>query len=127
MEMKILICEDRIITLLYEKTMNLYLYIPPHSSHPPGVLTGLVSGNILRNHLLCSKQDDINLCMKEFYSRLLVLGYQRYLLIPAFTKGNKVPCAFFKRSSVQRCVPDKDKDTHGRVFFHLTYHPRDPT
>ena len=85
--MTILIREDRIVTSLYEKSMNLYLYIPPHYAHPPGVLTGLVSGKILWIHSLCNEQDDINLCKKQFYSRLLVRGYQQNLLIPAFTKG----------------------------------------
>ena len=60
MDMTIAIRKDRIITSLYEKSMNLYLYITPHSAHPPGVLTGLVSGNIFRIHLLCSEQDDID-------------------------------------------------------------------
>ena len=64
MDMTISIRKDRIVTSLYEKLMNLYLYIPPHSAHPPGVLTGLVSGNILRIHLLCSDEDDINRRMK---------------------------------------------------------------
>ena len=58
---------------------------------------------------------------------LLVRGYQRDLLIPAFTKGITEARAFNKRGSVRRCVPDKDKDTTLQVFFHLTYHPRDPT
>ena len=64
MDMTIAIREDWIVTSLYEKAMNLYLYIPPHSAHPPGVLTGLVSGNILRIHSLCSEQDYINRRMK---------------------------------------------------------------
>ena len=127
MYMTISIREDRIVTSLYEKSMNLYLYIPPHSAHPPGVLTGLVSGNILRIQSLCSKQDDIYLRMKEFYARLLVCGYQRDLMISAFTKGITGAYTFIKHGSVRRCVPDKDKDTTGQVFFHLTYHPRDPT
>ena len=55
--------------------MNIYLYIPPHSAQPPGVLTILVSCNILRIHSLYSEQDDINLHMKDFYDRLLVSGY----------------------------------------------------
>ena len=50
MEMTILIREDRIIKSLYEKSMNLYLYTPLHSVHHLGVLTGIVSGNILRIH-----------------------------------------------------------------------------
>ena len=56
MDMTITIYGDRIVTFLYEKAMNLYLYIPAHSSHPPELLTGLVYGNILRTHSLCSKQ-----------------------------------------------------------------------
>ena len=56
MDMMIEIREDWIITLIYEKEINLYLYTPPHSAHPLGVLAGLVSGNILRIHSLCSEQ-----------------------------------------------------------------------
>ena len=69
MDMTISIHEGRIVTSLYEKAMNLYLYIPPHSAHHQGVLTGLVSGNIRRIHSLCREQDDINMCMKQFYAR----------------------------------------------------------
>ena len=127
MDMTIEIRGDWIVTLLYEKEMNLYLYIPPHSAHPPGVLTGLVSGNILRIHLLCSEQDDINRRMKELYARMLFRRYQRDLLIPAFTKGITGTRTFVKRGSVRGCASEQDKDTQGRVFFHLTYQLRDPT
>ena len=66
MDMKISIYEYQIVTSLYEKVMKIYLYIPPHSVHPQGVLTGLMSGNILHIHLLCIDEDDIKLRMKEF-------------------------------------------------------------
>ena len=125
--MTISICKDWIIMSLYEKCMNLYLYIPPHSDHPPGVLTGLVYGYILRIHSLCSKQSDIDLRMRQFYAKMLVCEYQQYLLIPAFTKVITGACAFIKRGSVRICVPNKEKDTIGRLFFYLTYHQRDPT
>ena len=36
MDMTTVIREDWIIMSLYEKAMNLYLYIPTHSTHPPG-------------------------------------------------------------------------------------------
>ena len=91
--------------------MNLYLYIPLHSAHPPGVLTRLVPGNILRIHSLCSKQDDIDLHMKRIYARLLDREYQRDLLIPAFTKGITGARSFIKRGSVRRFIPDKEKDS----------------
>ena len=97
--MKISIREDRIVTSFYGKLMNLYLYIPPNSAHPPGVLTGLVYGNILCIHLRCSDEDYINSCMKYFYTRLLVSVYQRNFLIPFFTKGIMGSCAFIKCGS----------------------------
>ena len=127
MDMIISIRKDRIITSLYEKSMNLYLYIPPHSAHPRGVLTGIVSDNILWIHSLCSKQDGIELRMKDFYARLIFRRYQRELLIPALKKGITGARAFIKCGSVKICVPDKDKNNTGRVFSHQTYHPRDPT
>ena len=127
MNMTISIGEGHIVTLIYEKLMNLYLYIPPHSAHPQVVLTGLVYGNILCIQSLCRNEDDINRRMKEFYARLLVRGYHRDLLIPAFTKVVTGERAFIKRGSVQRCISDQYNYTKVRVFFHLTYHPRDPT
>ena len=33
---------NKIETTLFEKKMNLHLYIPPHSAHPPGLLPGIV-------------------------------------------------------------------------------------
>ena len=127
MDMRISICKDRIVTSLYEKPMRLYLDILPHSAHLPGVLTGIVSGNIIRIHSIFSNEDEINYLIKEFYARLLIHGYQRDFFIPVFTKGNTGARAFTKRGSVRQYVSDQEKHTNGRVFFHLTYHSRDKT
>jgi hypothetical protein len=37
---------SRIYTKTYQKEMNLYLYIPAHSAHPPSCLKGLMSGEM---------------------------------------------------------------------------------
>lgn len=54
-DMQISIVNNRIETNLCKKALNLYLYIPLHSSHPCGVFTGLILVQILHIQGLCSK------------------------------------------------------------------------
>jgi len=127
MDLTIRIEGDRLVTSLYEKPLNLYLYIPPHSAHPPGVLKGLVSGNTLRIYALCSEQSDIDNRIRQFYRRLLVRGYQRDKLVPAFTKGISRAKAFIARGCTQSSPIVLSNEEEKRVFFHLQYHPSDPS
>eukprot|EP00985_Skeletonema_marinoi_P006616 scaffold2866_cov256-Skeletonema_marinoi.AAC.1 len=46
MDMTVSIEGNKITTTLFEKELALYQYLPPNSSHPPGVLTGLVMGGV---------------------------------------------------------------------------------
>ena len=54
MDLTISIVNGCILTTLYKKLLNLYLYIPTSLAHPPGVLSGLILGNINCFHQLCS-------------------------------------------------------------------------
>ena len=49
---------NKIETTLFEKRLNLHLYILPHSAHPPGLLPGLVYGILFRIFTLCSDEED---------------------------------------------------------------------
>ena len=49
---------NKIETTLFEKRLNLHLYIPPHSAHPPGLLPGIVYGTLFRIFTLCSDNED---------------------------------------------------------------------
>eukprot|EP00957_Ditylum_brightwellii_P052835 4005533-Ditylum_brightwellii.AAC.1 len=42
MDFSISIENSHIKTTLYEKPLNLYQFIPPHSAHPPGIITGII-------------------------------------------------------------------------------------
>ena len=44
-------------TKLFEKPIALHLYTPPHSMHPPGVLTSHIFGSILRMFRLNADED----------------------------------------------------------------------
>jgi hypothetical protein len=75
MDMTIQVEGEKIITTIYTKPMALYQYIPPNSCHPPGVLTGLIFGQILRIYQLCSQSKDINKELSLFHTHLQNRGY----------------------------------------------------
>ena len=58
MDLTISITNGQISTSLFEEPLNLHLYIPPHSAHPPGLLPGIVHSTLFRIFTLCSDHDD---------------------------------------------------------------------
>ena len=49
---------NKIETTLFKKRLNLHLYIPPHSAHPPDLLPGIVYGTLFRNFTLGPTEED---------------------------------------------------------------------
>lgn len=112
--------DRQISTTLFEKASNLHLYIPAHSAHPPGLITGIVYGNIFRIHTLCSVEDDILAKTKMFFHRLLVRGYQRKDITPLFK------AAIQRAKAYTGPKPKAAKDPMGFMLLHLQYHPKNP-
>jgi hypothetical protein len=46
LDLNIELQDSKISTSTYQKSLNLYLYIPPRSGHPPSCLKGLTSGEL---------------------------------------------------------------------------------
>ncbi|KAL7493317.1 hypothetical protein ACHAWT_002399 [Skeletonema menzelii] len=128
MDMTIHIQNNRIVTDLFEKKMALYLYIPPHSAHPPGVLTGMVMGQVLRIFSLCSRIEDIQRHIKNFHDRLTRRGYSPSDLLPLFEKAARNAEAYLSKSDTEIAADKakKKEENSKRIFFHLKYHPNDP-
>ncbi len=84
MDLRVKIVDDKIVTSLFAKPLALHLYLPPHSCHALGVVSGLVFGNVLQIYQLCSLATDIKKVLKLFLHRLLESGYQLEQLTPLF-------------------------------------------
>jgi hypothetical protein len=108
-----------IVTRLYEKALNLYLYIPPHSAHPPGILNGMITGYITRVFRLTSTNTDREASIRHFFRRLCDRGYTACTLCPLFHDA-------LRRAQTSRCKPSED-DQEKRIYLHLEYHPYDPS
>jgi len=107
---------------LYKKALNLYLYLPPGSAHPPGILKGLIAGDLLRIIWLTSNplMRDIHIC--ALYTQLLARGYTSSLLKPVFDtflQKYLTPTVILPNTTNTTC-----KDN--AIFLHLPFHPLDP-
>ena len=129
MDMTIAINNRKITTTVYEKPLALHLYIPPHSCHPPGVLTGLVMGMVMRFYQLCSKKEDIDKKLKEFFGHLLDSGHKASMLTPLFDKAMKNAKDYISRTPEHRNLlrAQKEEENKRRVFFHIPFHPQNPS
>jgi len=97
--------------------MNLYLYIPPSSAHPPGMLKGLIFGNLCRFWNQNSFVDDYIAVASAFLRHLTAQGYSREDTVPLFLKAaNKFD------TEDQKQTPTSNNQ---QLFFHLQYHPQD--
>jgi len=128
MDLTITISNGKIETTIFEKEQNLYLYLPPHSSHPKGVKTGLVLGKVLRIRRLCSKKCDADRKIREFFLQLLARGHKRQDLALLFIRAEENAEAYLSRSPEDHAARKSKTEEEARqlLFFHLQFHPEDP-
>jgi hypothetical protein len=118
----------KIVTSLFAKPMVLHLYLPPHSCHAPGVLSGLVFENILCIHQLCSDAWDVVKEIKLFLHCLLDQGYQLVKLTFLFQKAMDNAKAYLRCTALDHlCAKSSKEASHcQQVFLHQPYHPANP-
>ncbi|KAL7538519.1 LOW QUALITY PROTEIN: hypothetical protein ACHAXR_010950 [Thalassiosira sp. AJA248-18] len=96
------------IVCRYAKPLALYLYIPPHSCHTPGVLSGLIFGQVLRIYQLREKDIESELKIFFTFTRLLDRGYHSSNTQPIFSKAiNNALCYLLQRDAY--CLQLREK------------------
>jgi hypothetical protein len=114
----------RLRTKQYEKELHLYLYLPPHSAHPPGLLKGLIAGMIYRILRLTTDAADIRTDIQNRYNRLRRRGYSCDTLSPLFADAyNNV----YKKLHNHTTVDPTATTTENRIFLHIPYNQLDPS
>ena len=127
MDLTISVINGCLESTLYEKPQNLYLHLPPHSSHPSGIEWGLIFGQLLRIRCLCSSTTDATTCIRNLFQRLVTRGHVPMKLIPIFSHAEENATHFLKRlqtDPVDQLPINSNPDR--LLFFHLGYHPNGP-
>ena len=108
-------------TKLFEKELNLYLYIPPHSSHPPGALHGLITDMTKQIYRLTTDAADQQSSVINLFNRLLVRGHEASDILPM----SKTALVTATKPLPAPVITTSIFDTAPLLFFHLPFHPRD--
>ena len=122
MDLTISIVNGRIHNTVYEKEMNFYLYIPPHSSHPSrGVFTGLIFGQILQIRRLCTSPDDATAKIQQFFDQLIARGHTNDSLLPIFDRAYKNATAYLLGTPEDRELKRKRKLVNSKNKYTSTF------
>ena len=120
LDLTLTIKNNRIHSTLYKKPLNLHLYLPARSAHPPGVLHGLIAGHIYRAFSLCSSETDATASVNNIYQYLRRRGYSHNTLQPIFDK------ALANKKVYNPIRPPLPQNGEGPWFFKIPYHPQNP-
>jgi hypothetical protein len=115
LDLNISLHNSTITTSTFQKNLNLYLYIPPRSAHPPSCLKGLIAGELRRYWLQNNTKDFISITTK-FLERLTERGHQLDKLTPIFQQAAATLVLNL------RSTPDIEPDP-STLFIHWEYHP----
>jgi hypothetical protein len=113
----------RLITKIFEKKENPYLYLSPSSAHTPGIIKGTITGMIFRYYALTTYPTDFYHQVELFFHRLVARGYRPGYLRILFEEALKrAPLINAKRLLKEPKPPIEDT-----CFLHIPFHPKNPS
>jgi hypothetical protein len=83
LDLNIKIENGKILTSTHQKPMNLYLYIPPPSAHPPNCFKGLIIGE-MKTYWQQNNEEDFTSILSKFVVRLTERGHSLNTLLQSY-------------------------------------------
>ena len=95
--------------------MNLYLYIPPVSAHPPSCFKGLIAGE-LRRYFIQNNKEGFEAMLTKFIGRLLDRGHSLENILPLLLQA---------ATNLDNHTPwIREKECKSTLFIHWPFHPK---
>ena len=118
--MTLTIENDSIISKTYKISMNLHLYIPPMSEHPPGCILGTIFGLISRYYQQNTYKKGFAYFSGLLYQRTLEWGWDqgliRELIFEATSRVEKTTTSLHER------VETEETNTKDTLFIDFKFH-----
>jgi hypothetical protein len=113
---------SRIVSRTFQKTMNLYLYLPSASAHSLSCIKGTIYGLINRYYAQNTYRKDYVYFVVLLYVRLLQRGWNREFISGLISEASSK----IEANSTAKSAPTKTSDDTGDlIFIHMVYHPDD--
>ena len=114
--------------------MNLHLYLPSASAHPPGSYKGLIIGTLRRYWLQNTKTTNYRELVTLFASRLIHRGYNIKTISTSFLEASdylrskygdrKVFVQLSTRRKRANRIDNNSNENNNTIYYHTQYHPR---
>ena len=108
---------------MYSKPMNLHLYIPAHSAHPPGVTRGTIIGRLKCFHQTNTDLSDFIYHASKLYFHFSRRGHTPTALNKYFKEACDLLCTNIHRNPNIKDTSNND-DRRRKIFYHVPFHPR---
>lgn len=129
LDLTISIEANTIVTTTFQKALNLYQYIPPHSAHPPKMIQGIIYGLLKNYYIQNTKKEDYHNITIKLYHRLVARGWNaadiksHILAADTRIKNSNPPILPLQPPIIE--TTDEADDTKDTIFIHWEYHPND--
>ena len=127
LDLTISINNGKLETKTFQKALNLYLYLPPASAHPDGVITGTIYGLVGRYYAQNTHRKNYISVVTLLFQRLLARGWEESIIKPIILKA----CAKIEAKNnnptgdKEVATAPEDDGLRKQVFIHIQHHPDD--
>jgi hypothetical protein len=113
LDLNIKIIDSKIVTATFQKPLNLYLYLPPNSAHPPSCFKGLITGE-LKRYWLQNSPETFQEILTKFIDRRVQRGQNLSSLSPILLQA----AANLDRKHIIPAAQPSDT-----LYLHWPFHP----
>lgn len=113
---------NKIVSKTYQKKMNLYLYLPSASAHPPGCIKGTIYSLVNRYYAQNTYRKDYIYFVCLLYRRLTARGWDKEYIKQSIIEASSTVEA---RATCQAppSIAPSNEERDKTLYLHFQYHP----